>query len=442
MSNPIVEIEKKQLQRTTFLEELFAYLQQYKHIVLKYLGETVQDWPIHSDVDILMEKQTLNDLDNWLSKRDNTLKISQIKLTDVTHYFIFFKDASFLQLDVLHALRRKELVYLKADELLERAELKGSLQSYNNQYLLEHVLCFNFLNYAAIPKKYCSFFQHLPSTEQANLLNFLNEKYNLQLTSFEDLDKFDVKIRQKIIHYLKKQPHNSLLQRFKHSIAYIKDVFLRFKQEKAIVITFTGVDGAGKSTVLQHIEMLLSKKYRKKTKVLRHRPTGFPILSSLKYGSQKAEQKAAERLPRKGTNRSILSSLARFVYYYLDYILGWLKINYYTKVKKTNLIFDRYYFDFIADERRANLLLPKGLAKNLYTLLYKPDVNILLTAATETILQRKQELSKEDIDNLTKKYQYLFVELTEKYPQSYENIANEDLTATLQKIEKILVDKM
>ena len=63
------------------------------------------------------------------------------------------------------------------------------------------------------------------------------------------------------------------------------------KRNKNIIITFSGVDGAGKTTILRQFKELLEQKYGRSVIELRHRPSILPILSAVKHGKKKAEQK-------------------------------------------------------------------------------------------------------------------------------------------------------
>jgi hypothetical protein len=81
------------------------------------------------------------------------------------------------------------------------------------------------------------------------------------------------------------------------------------------IMFFSGVDGAGKSTILDEVNEMLKSKFRQRTVVLRHRPSLLPILSSIRHGKAKAEEKTREHLPRQGKNSSALSSFLRLMYY-------------------------------------------------------------------------------------------------------------------------------
>jgi thymidylate kinase len=209
------------------------------------------------------------------------------------------------------------------------------------------------------------------------------------------------------------------------------------KNKRAQIITFSGVDGAGKTTILREVTELLENKYNQKIVEIRHRPSILPILSAIKHGKKEAEKKTMEVLPRTGGNKSKLSSYIRFFYYLTDYIFGQWVIYFRHTRKGQMIIYDRYYFDFINDARRTNINLDSGFVKFFYRFVFKPDMNIFLFASPEVILSRKQEMDEESIVNLTVKYKTLFDELGEKNKEQYVSIENIDKEVTMKIIEDI-----
>lgn len=212
---------------------------------------------------------------------------------------------------------------------------------------------------------------------------------------------------------------------------------------KIKIITFSGVDGAGKTTILTKVKELIEDKYKKEVVVLRHRPSILPILSAIKHGKKEAEKKTMEVLPRTGKNKSKLSSFIRFSYYLVDYMVGqWINYFKYTAKGKI-IIYDRYYFDFINDGRRSNIHFPPSLIKFGYHFLLKPELNFFLYADAHTILSRKQELNKETIETLTTNYRDLFDDFENKYKaSSYKSINNEELQDTISYIFENIKSKI
>lgn len=213
------------------------------------------------------------------------------------------------------------------------------------------------------------------------------------------------------------------------------NLFKNIKQSKTI--TFSGVDGAGKTTILTEIKNTLEKKYNKKVVVIRHRPSILPILSAIKHGKKEAEKKTMEVLPRTGVNSSLISSLIRFTYYLFDYIFGQWIIFFRHSLKGDIIIYDRYYFDFINDGRRTNIKLNEKFIKFFYRFVFKPDINIFLYASPEIILSRKQEMDEKSIIELTKKYKTLFESLSKSSGERYICIENVDKEKTLKTIENL-----
>lgn len=206
-----------------------------------------------------------------------------------------------------------------------------------------------------------------------------------------------------------------------------------------MIITFSGVDGAGKTTVLNLIKTYLLEEKGEKVKELRHRPGILPILSSIKYGKKKAEKLTTESNPRTGTNNSKTSSFIRFLYYYFDYLIGQLWVFLVYSLRGYTIIYDRYYFDFIVDAKRTNIILSQKIITPLYFLLAKPQINVFLYAPPHVILERKQELDKASIEKLTNDYLVLFDKFSQKYKKSkYISVENIDINETLKRIKSYL----
>lgn len=172
---------------------------------------------------------------------------------------------------------------------------------------------------------------------------------------------------------------------------------------------FTGPDGSGKTTVIDHTIERLGAVFRTAHAYYHFRPALFGNLGEVAHSAGiKKEVDRNYSAPHRGGKTGKLSSLARLAYYSMDYIVG-----YFVKVKsKTRItrlvIFDRYYTDIICDSRRSRIYLNH---KFLYwfgrVFIPSLDYNILLTASTETILARKRELDAEGIETINHKIEYL-----------------------------------
>lgn len=421
-------------QRNIFIKYLFDDILRDDYVLLKLSEQSLDTLNEHTDLDILIYKRDLESILKLIYQDASIFKIKKEQKASMVQLFIFFKDSSFLQIDFLFGFYRKTLEYLSQQEVMEYAcRNRDQIRICANHHLLEHVFLFQILNGANIPKKYIDYFKNLAPEEYFRLLDYLNDKYDLKEKSVEQLGTYSFRKREKVRSILNKKGINRGWNRLRNTSKYLKDILSSIRNRRGFTITFSGVDGAGKSTIIQEIKTILEHKFRKNVVVLRHRPSILPILSTYKHGKQKAEQIAADTLPRQGKNQSTFSSLVRFTYYYFDYLIGqfYIKVKYHWRGYA--VLYDRYYFDFIIDSRRSNIDLPKGLTRFFYKFIYHPPLNLFLYADPKIILQRKKELPSESIVELTENYRALFDNLDDENKR-YIALENIDKERTLKTI--------
>ncbi|WP_216688920.1 nucleoside/nucleotide kinase family protein [Hymenobacter siberiensis] len=344
-----------------------------------------------------------------------------------------FLDGSLLSVDLLHQLERMELRLLDTEAVLSQAERAVAgvpVPSLRDDFV--YTWLFYWLNQSNLPLNHLRHFQQLAAGQQAALLAHLTAAYGLTFHSLAEASVYVPAKAEHLAFTLRQAPVNRRLHRWARGLRYLLSTAVEFGRPGGLIITFSGVDGAGKSTVIEHVKERLEKKWRKRVVVIRHRPSVLPIISAWKYGKQGAEARSVQNLPRQGQNYGLGSSLARFAYYYVDYVFGqaviWLR---HTR-RGHVVLYDRYYFDFINDGRRSNIDLPVRLTQALYALVNKPRLNFFLYADPQEILRRKQELSASTITQLTQQYKILFGQLGARYRDSrYVPIENQDLDTTL-----------
>ncbi len=197
-------------------------------------------------------------------------------------------------------------------------------------------------------------------------------------------------------------------------------------------IGFTGPDGSGKTTVIDTLLSRIAPVFRTAHKYYHFRPTLFGNLGEVAHSAGvKKEVDRNYSDPHRGKKTGKASSFLRLCYYSIDYIIGYfVKVKSVTRITRL-VIFDRYYTDIICDSRRSRIYLsPKFLY--WWGKLFIPtlDYNILLTASSETILARKQELDEEGIKSINTKIDYLAGK------RSYTKVLNE--TTPEEAVYKIL----
>ena len=191
-------------------------------------------------------------------------------------------------------------------------------------------------------------------------------------------------------------------------IRYLLSIISNVVSPIGISIAFTGPDGVGKTTVIDIIKEKFSKLFGD-ISLFHFRPLLFSNLGEVAYNvGLKKEVDRDYRRPHRGGKVGMVNSLLRLFYYAIDYIVGYYKLVEIKLFRRNIVIFDRYYTDVICDSRRSRIFLNY---KFLYWFgrVFVPqlDYNVLLTASVETILARKQELTREGIERINEKIEYL-----------------------------------
>lgn len=415
--------------RQLLIMDFFDFVQSKEYACLKFPDHSPEKLSPDSDIDLILSRNTTKELEKFFNNHHLVAKIKLEKSSFATKLSVITKDFEILALDCLHQLKWKNLEILDANKLVKNASRNNcSIKKIATPDLVRYLTLFYHLNNANIPFKY------LPYILEAQL-----SEVSFENGSIPFVEEINLKTRQKLIVNLKKTTANRKFNYIRNTWNYLLDS----TKKKGFTITFSGVDGAGKSTVISTICPLLEKRFRKPVKVLRHRPSIFPILSVWTKGKQRAEQEVVNALPRTGTNISLLSSLFRFSYYFLDYFLGQFFV-YFRYIKRGYIVvYDRYYFDLIVDDKRSNIQLPSVLTKQGYKFLLKPRYNFFLYEDVAVIRQRKKELPENAIRQLTQKYRHLFRGLRKKKKrQIYKSVKNENLNDTVHLIIKSITQRL
>ncbi len=412
--------------RELVIMDLFDAIQNQEYAALKFQNDYPEKLSLNSDIDLVIDKKMNDTIIQILKRHSLVSKITTCKRSFMNTIQVFTNDADILSIDLIWQLKRRNLEILDTQKVIATNFINNyGVKNASNIDTARYVVLFYILNGAKIPNKYLVYEQAIINSNEAIDLNM------------SDYFKDASKDKHLLLHFINQYKSNKGLNYLKNTFNYIIDTMKNSKKSNGFIVTFSGVDGAGKSTVIENIAYRIEKQFRKKVVILRHRPSVLPILSVWSKGKEKAHQDTISSLPRQGKNSNFLSSLLRFTYYYCDYLFGQFVIYFKHILRGHVVIYDRYYFDFINDSKRSNIVLPKNISRFCYNLLLKPKYNFFLFADANIILNRKKELSKETIESLTKDYTQLFNSLQSKSSSSiYMPINNIDLETTLNQIIK------
>ncbi|GJM61277.1 hypothetical protein PEDI_18290 [Persicobacter diffluens] len=419
--------------RMVFIRNFFPRISNKAYAVLKAAGQSVSEFPSTADIDMVIDPSEFKSIKSLVERDPTIKKCQQRKFPHLIQLFLYFEDESFLQLDFILHFQRKSITFLSAREVLQTARTaKDGVKYADVAQDWAYIYGFYTLNGANIPVHYQNWFNSLLSTQRQYINRYFQNNFNCHPEPGN--------APQYVAALNRKQP---VWKRIPAAFRYLVYLFKSLFWQPVLWISFSGVDGAGKSTIIEEVAGQLRKKYRQKVVVRRHRPSILPILSRWSLGKRKSQEKVLSQLPRKGKNQSFWASLMRFSYYYLDYLLGqwwvWLK----AVLSREIVLYDRYYFDFMSDPKRSNLVGIETLAQWGHRWLRLPQLNFFLYAPAEVILQRKQELSQETIETLTANYKQTFDYLGKSDPKHQylclSNISKED---SVEQIMQQIIKKL
>lgn len=172
--------------------------------------------------------------------------------------------------------------------------------------------------------------------------------------------------------------------------------FREFLNPNGVFIAVMGPDGSGKGTLIEAVKEDVEKLLGSNVLICHLRPHLLPSLGSLLLG--RIEDGSPVTNPHAKKPSSVFVSTLRVAYYTLDYMIGyWFLIRPHLGRKYIAVIFDRYYYDYLIDQKRFRVSLPRWIISFFKVFVPTPDAVIFLSADPETIFARKPELPPHEI---------------------------------------------
>lgn len=390
-----------------FLKAVFAFLNTNADYAVLRNYDGLPEFNNSRDIDIIIEKDTyanvksqLIDVVEQCGWKIVTLLKSDRLVTWVCGNIAMDGFVNLIQLDFFFNTSVFGIELLPARYMLKSKSFNGKI--YHVDIVCEFLD--KYLYDRAVGAKYPEKYNAVKTSVKTNsdVISVLKKVFGVN--SIEECDGANGK--KLLLHAFCSSP-------FLNFVRFIRFEYYRIanylKSNTGFTIGFTGPDGVGKTTVINKLIDSLGVVFRDAHEYMHFRPTLFGNLGDVAHSA--GLKKDVDRNysdPHRGGKTGKVSSFLRLFYYSLDYIVGyWIKIKSVTRITRL-VIFDRYYTDIICDSRRSRIYLsPKFLYRYGRVFIPSLDYNILLTADTDVILARKQELSIADVDAINKNIDFL-----------------------------------
>lgn len=394
-----------------FLANIFDFLNNHTDYAVLRNFEGLPEHNDSRDIDIAIRRKDfrrirkpLTELIDGLGWKIVTYLNSDRLITFVCGHISEEGGVELVQLDFFMHTSVFGLILIDNDDILAHKQYNGKIWHADKRYQFLDKYVYDRAVGAEYPEKY-------KSTREAVENDEIVARNIREIFGCKSLTECDKKgKKQLLIQLLKANLKKRGLSTFGNVIKFgYTQLRNRLRGNTGFSIGFTGPDGAGKTTVIDTLIEKFGPVFAKAHSYLHFRPQLFGNLGDVAHsaGLKKEVDHNYDR-PHRGGKTSAASSLARLMYYSVDYILGFrLKVKNDTRITRF-VIFDRYFTDIICDSRRTRIYLPyKWLYRYGKVCIPQLDYNILLTASTDTILGRKRELDREGIESINNKIDFL-----------------------------------
>jgi hypothetical protein len=352
-----------------------------------------------NDLDLLIDTRHVSPIIDWIKIQKDITLTSVYQRQDGwsahMHGIETSRGFSF-HIDFITALTFKSIPYLSVHEVLNRAEGKQNMALLHPIDLSLILLLTHGMRHGGELKDYNDYiaktYYAYPTAFGHKLIETLGVRQGLETIDAIKENRCDRAWAQKsrrayLDQAFAKHPFQTAVFWLGH---HIREIILRFRAPK-IIFAFYGIDGAGKTTLINALRPHL-------TDMARHvRYCHFlPVFP----WQREPDSTRTLKNPHDRQNRSALISIAKlgwlWGYYWAAFLWPWQG--------SVLFVFDRYGPDLCVDPRRFRYGAPHLLARIFAKLLPRADSSVLVDISANIAQQRKSEVPMTEAQRQTVAY--------------------------------------
>lgn len=323
---------------------------------------------------------------------------------------VISNDEEFLQVDFCTHYERNGRVVMPVQELLEGKRI------YKNFYVPKPQTEFTYILVKKLLKKFFSdgskerltaLWEAMSEKEKLDVRNglrrFIAEDQIGMILDYIASSRYDLIDLEAAHRELRKKTSNTV-DDLHYKVFDIKRRIERIVHPTGLFIVLLGVDGAGKTTIAESLKGRYTTAFRR----IDHYHSRVRVLKDISQLKKDAKPIDASDPHGKKQKSGKITSVIKFGYYFLDFLIGNVKITI-AKIKSTLVLVERYYYDYSIDKVRYNLNLSDRFLSFFEHFILKPDIIFILTGDSKKLLERKHEITINEIDEQKKKLTDRFV---------------------------------
>lgn len=372
-----------------------------------------------TDIDILVHPDSLGAaLDEVkTTARSTSAKFAKAYQDDmITQIVMVKRDTSgnllTIKIDLLHNRQILGIEFLTAEKMLMDLRSHNSVPVVSELVMLIDKWSFHLLLGASLDAKYDAEFASIAGRQRSSVIGLL-ERFLSSDTATELVDALiDGKGSTLLLAARERRTALRrlwLLQGMQALPRSLQFLAFRLRDElrpHGVFLSISGPDGSGKTTVIDMVIEQLGAIYGDSAVTYAHfRPTVLPRIAEVAKKARAVETVDENYdQPHRAKPSGFIGSVARLVYYGIDYLGGYFRSVRPVLKRRGVMLFDRYYYDMIADSFRSRISLPMPLLRTFGRLLPLPQYAFFIHVDPDEIHRRKQELSLERIIELNGRY--------------------------------------